>query len=163
MFNYRFDCYTERKTAFNWTNNQHIYIHICPSLWPSGIGSRLGWNRLWVRFLAVSDIYPMFIEPTLLGSLRGSLGTYGLTQKLCWKKKNIQPFYFNIFLWRSNNRLKIIFFQHNFCIKLCTQKTLKGLHVYEHENDIYPTLPGLELATCSVTNESLSSRPHLQT
>ena len=26
-------------------------------LWPSGIGSRLGRNRLWVRFLAVSDIY----------------------------------------------------------------------------------------------------------
>ena len=35
------------------------------SLWPSGIGSRLGRNRLWVRFLAVSDIYPMFIEPTI--------------------------------------------------------------------------------------------------
>ena len=36
-----------------------------PSLWPSGVGSRLGRNRLWVRFLAVSDIYPMFIEPTI--------------------------------------------------------------------------------------------------
>ena len=35
------------------------------SLWSSGIGSRLGRNRLWVRFLAVSDIYPMFIEPTI--------------------------------------------------------------------------------------------------
>ena len=31
----------------------------------------------------------MFIEPIrLLGSLRGSLGTYGLTQKLCLKKDN---------------------------------------------------------------------------
>ena len=48
----------------------------CPSLWPSGIGAHLRRNRLWVRFLAVSDIYPMFIEPIrLLGSLRGSLGT----------------------------------------------------------------------------------------
>ena len=61
-----------------------LYADICPSLWPSGIGVRLGRNRLWVRFLAVSDIYPMFIEPTItLQSLRGSLGTYGLTQKLC--------------------------------------------------------------------------------
>ena len=34
-------------------------------LWPSGISSRLGRNRLRVRFLAVSDIYPMFIEPTI--------------------------------------------------------------------------------------------------
>ena len=32
----------------------------------------------------------MFIEPTyILGSLRGSLGTYGLTQKLCLKTKTI--------------------------------------------------------------------------
>ena len=57
---------------------------IYPSLWYSGIGSRLRRNRLRVRSLAVSDIYPMFIEPTItLQSLRGSLGTYGLTQKLC--------------------------------------------------------------------------------
>ena len=42
----------------------------CPSLWPSGIDSRLGRNRLWVRFLAVSDIYPMFIEPTITWVLR---------------------------------------------------------------------------------------------
>ena len=59
---------------------------VYPSLWPSGIGSHLGWNRLWVRFLAKSDIYPMFIH----GSFRGSLGTYyGLTQKLCWKKDGV--------------------------------------------------------------------------
>ena len=38
---------------------------VCPPLWPSAIGSRLGRNRLWVWFLAVSDIYPMFIEPTI--------------------------------------------------------------------------------------------------
>ena len=37
------------------------------SLWPSGISSRLGRNRLRVRFQAMSDIYPMFIEPTDLG------------------------------------------------------------------------------------------------
>ena len=38
------------------------------------------------RFLA--DVgymsYPRFIEPRLLGSLRGSLGTYGLAYKLCF-------------------------------------------------------------------------------
>ena len=61
---------------------QYMFLHDkphrpSPSLWPSGIGSRLGRNRLWVRFLTVSDIYPMFIEPTITWSLRGSLGTYG--------------------------------------------------------------------------------------
>ena len=30
---------------------------------------------------------PCSLSLRLLGSLRGSLGTYGLTQKLCWKKK----------------------------------------------------------------------------
>ena len=71
------------------------------SLWPSGIGSRLGWNRLWIRFLAVSDIYPMFIEPTITWVLRGSLGTYGLTQKLCWKqhKGGGQTMFPYFFLW----------------------------------------------------------------
>ena len=34
-----------------------LHVWKSPSLWPSGIGSRLGRNRLWVRFLAVSDIY----------------------------------------------------------------------------------------------------------
>ena len=60
----------------------------CPSLWPSGIGSRVGWNRLWARFLAVSDIYPIFIEPTITwvpSGFSGYIG-YGLTQKLCLKK-----------------------------------------------------------------------------
>ena len=48
------------------------------SLWPSGIGSRLGRNRLWLRFLAASDIYdPMSIEPTITWVPRGFLGTYG--------------------------------------------------------------------------------------
>ena len=55
-----------------------------PSLWPSGIGSRLGRNRLRVRFLAVSNIYPMFIEPTITWV---PSGFSGWTQKLCWKKK----------------------------------------------------------------------------
>ena len=53
-----------------WTKNIHISSTrilteiemVIASLWPSGIGSRLGRNRLWVRFLAVSDIYPMFLE-----------------------------------------------------------------------------------------------------
>ena len=62
-----------------------------PSLWPSGIGSRFRRNRLWVRFLAVSDIYPMFIEPTITWVPSGFLGTYGLTQKLCLKKKIMHP------------------------------------------------------------------------
>ena len=38
------------------------------SLWPRGIGSRLGQNRLWVLFLAVSDIYPCSLSLRLLES-----------------------------------------------------------------------------------------------
>ena len=62
-----------------------------PSLWPSGIGSRLEQNRLWVRFLAVSDIYPMFIEPMITWVPSGFSGTYGSTQKLCSKKNYTPP------------------------------------------------------------------------
>ena len=60
-------------------------IDSCPSLWPSGIGFHLGRNRLrvrnrlWVRFLAVSDIYPMFIEPTI---------TWGYQ----WEENYLSPF-----------------------------------------------------------------------
>ena len=56
-------------------------------LWPSGIDSRLGRNRLWVRFLAVSDIYPMFIEPTITWVLR-VLWVHMAWHKNCVKKKN---------------------------------------------------------------------------
>ena len=71
------------------------------SLWPSGIGSHLGRNRLWVRFLAVSDIYSMFIEPTI------TWGSDGLTQKLCWKKKWDQR-------WRILDKIDI-------CYLLCSK------------------------------------------
>ena len=71
------------KTSRSKYPTPHQEHHCVPSLWPSGIGSRLGRIKLWVRFLAVSDIYPMFIELTITWvPLRGSLGTYGLTQKL---------------------------------------------------------------------------------
>ena len=59
---------------------------ICPSLWPSGIGSRLGRNRLWVRFLAVSDIYPMFIEFTITWVPSGFSGYIWLDTKIVFKK-----------------------------------------------------------------------------
>ena len=57
------------------------------SLWPSGIGSRLGRNRLWVRFLAVSDIYPMFIEPTITWVPSGFSGYIWLDTKIVLKKR----------------------------------------------------------------------------
>ena len=72
------------------------YIILCqlpwglwPSLWPSGIGSGLGRNRLWVRFLAVSDIYPMFIEPTITWVPSGFSGYIWLDTKIVLKKKKI--------------------------------------------------------------------------
>ena len=57
------------------------------SLWLSGIGSCLGRNRLWVRFLAVSDIYPMFIEPTITWVSSGFSGYLWLDTKIVSKKK----------------------------------------------------------------------------
>ena len=62
------------------------YIKII-ALWHSGIGSRLGRNRLWVRFLAVSDIYPMFIEPTITWVPSGFSGYIWLDTKIVLKKK----------------------------------------------------------------------------
>ena len=58
-----------------------------PSLWPSGIGSRLRRNRLWVWFLAVSDIYPMFIEPTITWVPSEFSGYIWLDTKIVLKKK----------------------------------------------------------------------------
>ena len=77
------------------------------SLWPSGIGSRLGRNRLWVRFLAVSDIYLMFIEPTItwfpsiIIIMFGFdfLGPFGvLWVHMAWHKKLMQNA-----LWSENH------------------------------------------------------------
>ena len=53
-------------------------------LWPSVIGTHLGRNRSWVQFLAVSDIYPMFVEPSIPWVRSGFCG---YIQKLCWKKR----------------------------------------------------------------------------
>ena len=63
----------------NWCGNNH------PSLWSSGIGSRLGQNRLWVWFLVVSDIYPMFIEPTITSVPSGFSGCIWLDTQIVWK------------------------------------------------------------------------------
>ena len=53
-----------------------------------GIGSRLGRNKLWVRFLAVSDIYPMFIEPTITWVSSGFSGHIWLDTKIVLKKES---------------------------------------------------------------------------
>ena len=60
----------------------------------SGIGSRLGRNRLWVRLLAVSDIYPMFIEPTITWVPSGFSGYIWHDTKIVFKKKNTCLFIF---------------------------------------------------------------------
>ena len=56
-----------------------------PSLWPSGIGMHLGRNRLRVRVLAVSDTYPMFIEPTITQVPSGFSGYIWLDTKIVLK------------------------------------------------------------------------------
>ena len=72
-------------------NNPNIYLRIRKfvrlSLWPSGISSRLGRNRSWVRFLAVADIYPMFIKPTITWVPSGFSGYIWLDTKIVLKKK----------------------------------------------------------------------------
>ena len=55
------------------------------SLWLSGIGSRLWRNRLWVRFPAVSDIFPMFTEPTITWVPLGFSGHIWLDTKIVLK------------------------------------------------------------------------------
>ena len=58
-----------------------------PSLWPSGIGSCLWRIGLWVRFLTVSDIYPMFLDPTTITWVpSGFSGYIWLDTTLCLKK-----------------------------------------------------------------------------
>ena len=56
-----------------------------PSLWPSGIGSP-AWDGTGCEFDSWQIYIPCSLSLRLLGSLRGSLSTYGLTQKLCLKK-----------------------------------------------------------------------------
>ena len=68
------------------TNFEIRIIGFCPSLWPSSIGSRLGRNRLWVRFLALSDIYPMFMEPTITWVPSGFSGYIWLDTKIVLKR-----------------------------------------------------------------------------
>ena len=58
--------------------------------WPSGIGSRLGENRLRVRFLVVSDIYPMFIELTISWVSSGFSVYIWLDTKIVFKKRRDQ-------------------------------------------------------------------------
>ena len=77
-----------RSNSMNeWTRFISVTVDInnCPSLWPSGIGSRLGRNRSWVRLLAVSDIYPMFIEPTITWVPSGFSGYIWLDTKIVLK------------------------------------------------------------------------------
>ena len=68
--------------------------HRSPSPWPSGIGSRLGRNRLWARFPAVSDIYPMFTEPTITWAPSGFSGYIWLDTKIVLKKKKKKRIYY---------------------------------------------------------------------
>ena len=59
-------------------------------LWPSGISSCLGRNRLWVRFLADVGyiiIYPMFIEPTITWVPSGFSGYIWLDTKIVLKNQ----------------------------------------------------------------------------
>ena len=71
---------------FGWSEPHWKTLRFKPSLWPSGIDYRLGRNRLWVRFLVVSDIYSMFIEPTITWVPSGFSGYIWLDTKIVFKK-----------------------------------------------------------------------------
>ena len=62
-----------------------MWPSLWPSLWPSRVGSNSGRNRLWVRFREVSDIYPMFIEPTITWVPSGFSGYIWLNTKIVLK------------------------------------------------------------------------------
>ena len=62
-------------------------------LWPSVIGTHVGRNRSRVQFLAVSDIYPMFIEPTITWVPSGFCGYIWLDTKIVLKKKRMYIYY----------------------------------------------------------------------
>ena len=82
----------EEHISIRWDENEMFSQYkIHPSLWPSGIGSRLGRSRLWVRFLAVSDIYPMFIEPTITWVISGFSGYIWLDTKMVLKYADCPP------------------------------------------------------------------------
>ena len=51
----------------------------------SVVGAHLGRNRLWVRFLAVSNVYIMFIEPTIKWVPSGFSGYIWLDIKIVLK------------------------------------------------------------------------------
>ena len=65
------------------------------SLWPSGIGTHSGRNRLLVQVLAAPDTYSMFIEPTITrvpSGFSGYIWLESLHTKICqqvWETKNV--------------------------------------------------------------------------
>ena len=76
------------------------------SLWPSGIDSRLWRIRLWVRFLAVSDIYPMFIEPTITWVPSGFSGYIWLDTKIVLKNTHVHTMaYLGFHVFMSGHQL----------------------------------------------------------
>ena len=76
----------KNRVTFSTQRSTKIHYPHCPSLWPSGIGSRLERNRLWVRFLVMSDIYLMFIEPTITWVHSGFSGCKWLDTRIVFKK-----------------------------------------------------------------------------
>ena len=79
------------------SGHQKLALLTITSLWPSVIVAirycgLVAWFRTGCEFDSWQcRIYiPCSLSLRLLGSLRGSLGTYGLTQKLCFLKKNLK-------------------------------------------------------------------------
>ena len=70
------------------TDNFQITV-FCPSLWPSGIGSRLGWTGCEFNSWQCRIYIPCSLSLRLLGSLWGSLGWYMAWHTNCVKKKSL--------------------------------------------------------------------------
>ena len=85
------------------------------------VGSAPTWDGIGCEFNSWQcRIYiPCSLSLRLLGSLRGSLGTYGLTQKLCYKKISI----------------KHILFQRNITQTAFTLDKHAGKHAGEHAGE----------------------------
>ena len=78
-----------------------------PSLWPSGIGSRLGRNRLWVDSWQCRIYIPTFIEPTITWAPSGFSGYIWLDTQIVLKNMVLGMIRSPPRVW-SGNRIAVL-------------------------------------------------------
>ena len=92
-------------TVWKKSKTSQLLINLSVTVAYSGIGSRLGRNRLWVRFLAVSDIYPIFIEPTITWVPLGYSGYIWIDSNIVFEKSFRNYGGYNLYVSQYLNNL----------------------------------------------------------